>query len=128
MRIHLAGIFLAILNSALFAQPADYESEPINYSRATPIDIVSRIQKRLDEGLWIPDATSEKALMVDLLEEFDLKERLFKNRCSFLIYSESFDALVGPLKEVVYLKLWEVLNGKENSELFDHLDEGERNA
>lgn len=45
------------------------------------------------------------------LRELDLKRRLFKYPCSYLIYSEQFDALPQPVKDYVCRRLWDVLNG-----------------
>jgi hypothetical protein len=47
------------------------------------------------------------------LREFDLRTRLFKYPCSFLIYSEAFDELPGPLKEAIYKRLHDALTGEE---------------
>jgi hypothetical protein len=44
------------------------------------------------------------------LRDFDLKSRLFRNPCSYLIYSEAFDALPAELKEIIYKRLWENLS------------------
>lgn len=47
------------------------------------------------------------------LREFDLRTRLFKYPCSYLIYSEAFDELPAALKEVIYKRLFDILNGKD---------------
>jgi hypothetical protein len=44
------------------------------------------------------------------LYELDLKERLFKYPCSYLIYSPAFDALPERIKGPVYSRMWEVLS------------------
>jgi len=62
------------------------------------------------------------------LRQFDLKHRLFKYPCSYLIYSEQFDALPPDAKSYVYRRLWEVLNGKDNSPTFSCLPPEDRNA
>src|SRR5688572_16449303 len=49
------------------------------------------------------------------LRDFDLQKRLFKFPCSYLIYSEAFDAMPAPLKDVIYQRLWNILNGKDTS-------------
>lgn len=49
------------------------------------------------------------------LRMFDLKRRLFRYPCSYLIYSDSFDALPLPAKQFVYRRLWDVLNGRDHS-------------
>lgn len=46
------------------------------------------------------------------LREFDLTRRLFKYSCSYLIYSEAFDALPPAAKRAVYARLYDVLSGK----------------
>jgi hypothetical protein len=46
------------------------------------------------------------------LRDFDLTRRLFKYPCSYLIYSEAFDALPAPAKRAVYARLYDVLSGK----------------
>jgi hypothetical protein len=47
------------------------------------------------------------------LYELDLRHRLMKYPCSYLIYSPAFDALPPTAKEPIYKRLWEVLSGKE---------------
>jgi hypothetical protein len=62
------------------------------------------------------------------LRDFDLKTRMFKYPCSYLIYSESFDSLPPVVTEHMYRRLWEVLSGKETGEEFAHLTSNDRNA
>jgi hypothetical protein len=45
------------------------------------------------------------------LRDLDLGQRLFKYPCSYLIYSPQFDGLPAPMKEWIYQKLWEILQG-----------------
>ena len=47
------------------------------------------------------------------LRDFDLRRRLFKYPCSYMIYTPAFDALPAAAKEAVYSRLWEVLSGRE---------------
>jgi hypothetical protein len=47
------------------------------------------------------------------LREFDLRRRLFKYPCSYMIYTEAFDALPRAAKDAVYARMWEVLSGRE---------------
>lgn len=56
------------------------------------------------------------------LREFDLKTRLFRYPCSYLIYSRAFDSLQEPLRLQVYRQLWELLNSSELSPRYNHLD------
>jgi len=47
------------------------------------------------------------------LREFDLRRRLFKYPCSYMIYTPAFDAMPAAAKDAVYTRMWEVLSGKE---------------
>lgn len=62
------------------------------------------------------------------LRQFDLKERLFRYPCSYLIYSEAFDALPAEAKEYVYRRLDEVLTAAEPPKEYAHLSPADRAA
>lgn len=62
------------------------------------------------------------------LREFDLKTRLFKYPCSYLIYSKAFETLPAPVKDYVMKRLREVLTGKDTSKEFAHLSAPDRKA
>jgi hypothetical protein len=62
------------------------------------------------------------------LRDFDLKARMFKYPCSYLIYSESFDKLPENVKTYVYKRLHEVLTGADQSEEFSHISSANRKA
>jgi hypothetical protein len=62
------------------------------------------------------------------LRDFDLQTRLFKYPCSYLIYSEPFDALPAPMKEHLYSRLWEILSGKDQSTTYASLNPATRRA
>ena len=44
------------------------------------------------------------------LYQLDLKRRLFKYRCSYMIYSPAFDALPARIKSRIYHRMWTVLS------------------
>jgi hypothetical protein len=44
------------------------------------------------------------------LRDFDLRTRLFRHRCSYMIYSPVFTGLPGPMKQAIYRRLGEALN------------------
>ncbi len=62
------------------------------------------------------------------LRDFDLHTRLFKYPCSYLIYSDAFDALPAPMKEHLYPRLWEILSGKDQSATYASLSPATRQA
>jgi hypothetical protein len=62
------------------------------------------------------------------LRDFDLRRRLFKYPCSYLIYSEAFDALPGPARDYIYRRLLEVLTGRDRSPEYARLSADDRRA
>src|SRR5687767_11383055 len=52
------------------------------------------------------------------LYQLDLTRRLMKYPCSYLIYSDAFDALPRGAKEPIYKRMWEVLSGQERAERY----------
>ncbi|MBE0542678.1 MAG: hypothetical protein IH623_15075 [Verrucomicrobia bacterium] len=60
------------------------------------------------------------------LREFHLQGHLFKNRCSYLIYSESFLALPAALKRRVYERLVHALHPAKPDPQYAYLDADER--
>jgi len=62
------------------------------------------------------------------LRQFDLNTHLFKYPCSFLIYSEQFDAMPPQIKEMIYKRLLEILTGADKSEKFQMLTAADRKA
>lgn len=62
------------------------------------------------------------------LKDFQLKQRLFRYRCSYLIHSAAFDDLPPKFKEMIYARLLEVLDSEDTSADFSHLSTFERQA
>jgi hypothetical protein len=60
------------------------------------------------------------------LRDFDLHTRIFKYPCSYLIYSESFDALPEPAKQFIYHRLLQVLTEQDTSPAFARLSRRDR--
>jgi hypothetical protein len=62
------------------------------------------------------------------LRDLDLKTRLLRYPCSYLIYSEAFDGLPELARERLYRRLWEVLTGRDTTEKFARLSAEDREA
>lgn len=62
------------------------------------------------------------------LRDLDLKHRLFRYPCSYLIYSRQFDALPEMARDYIYRRLWKVLTGRDDSKQFSQLSEVDRTA
>jgi hypothetical protein len=57
------------------------------------------------------------------LRELDLHTRLFKYRCSYMIYSPAFDALPSAARHAVYRRMREVLETREDTVVLEILAE-----
>jgi hypothetical protein len=128
-----------IMNEAL-QRPEDYESE------STQRRFESAASKVVDVLLFCGEhlltdpvrGTSEFAARFQQrgprdaqgrsLRELDLQQRLLRYPCSWLIYSEAFDALPGPVHDRVLRQLWQVLQGEDTSERYQHLARADRQA
>jgi hypothetical protein len=62
------------------------------------------------------------------LRDFDMKKRMFRYPCSYLIYTEAFDSMPQLAKERLYRRLWEVLTDRDTSPEFVHLSSTDRKA
>ncbi|QOY90340.1 hypothetical protein [Paludibaculum fermentans] len=62
------------------------------------------------------------------LRELDLKTRLLRYPCSYLIYAEAFDQMPQPMKERVYQRLWQVLSGEDQGPKFASLSSVDRRS
>lgn len=62
------------------------------------------------------------------LRHFDLERRLFCHPCSFLVYSESFDALPAELRDRFWTRIGEVLTAADPGPRFHHLSADDRKA
>jgi hypothetical protein len=62
------------------------------------------------------------------LKDFDLRTRLFKHRCSYMIYSPVFSGLPSAMKQRVYERLGEALRGGKPKADYSYLAATERKA
>jgi len=62
------------------------------------------------------------------LRQLDLTTRIFKYPCSYLIYSEAFDALPKEIKAMIYRRLYDILTGADPSDKFKTLAASDRKA
>jgi hypothetical protein len=46
------------------------------------------------------------------LRDLELRTRLFRYPCSFLIYSRAFESLPAQMKDYIYQRLWDILSGR----------------
>lgn len=62
------------------------------------------------------------------LRDFDLRTRLFKHPCSYMIYTEAFDQLPAPAKEAIFARMWTVLSGADPAPKYKRLSRADRLA
>ncbi len=62
------------------------------------------------------------------LRQLNLESRLMRYPCSYMIYSDAFDALPEPAKALVYDRLWQVLSGRDKDRRFASLSTTDRQA
>jgi hypothetical protein len=62
------------------------------------------------------------------LRDLDFKSRLLRYPCSYMIYSEAFDALPGEAKDAIYKRMWQVLSGGVQDKKYAHLGLTDRRA
>jgi hypothetical protein len=62
------------------------------------------------------------------LRELDLQRRLFRYPCSYMIYTEAFDALPPAAKGAVYARLGDVLAGRDPHQRYRVLSAADRAA
>ena len=62
------------------------------------------------------------------LRQVDLRTRLMRHPCSYMVYAPVFDALPGRAKEAIYQRLWQVLSGTLRDAAYKNLSRTDRQA
>ncbi|NOT24698.1 MAG: hypothetical protein HOP16_01235 [Acidobacteria bacterium] len=62
------------------------------------------------------------------LRDLDLQRRLLRYPCSYMIYSDAFAALPGPIRDRVYARMWRILQGQERGPRYARLSGADRQA
>jgi hypothetical protein len=62
------------------------------------------------------------------LRDFELRRRLFQYPCSYMIYTPAFDGLPQLARDAVYMRMWEVLSGREKQPRYRALSLADRRA
>ena len=71
---------------------------------------------------------SGRAVQGASLREFDLRTRLFKYRCSYMIYSPEFQGLPARMKQQIYIRLREALSTEKPVKEYAYLPVAEKQA
>ena len=62
------------------------------------------------------------------LRQLDLDRRLMRYPCSYMIYSDAFDALPPDALDAIYRRLWRILSGQERDKKYAALARADRQA
>ena len=62
------------------------------------------------------------------LRQLDLERRLMRYPCSYMIYSQAFDALPTEARRAVYDRMWQILSGKDKRQKYARLSLADRRA
>ena len=62
------------------------------------------------------------------LRDLDLRRRIFRYPCSYMIYTPAFDAMPKAARDAVYARLWDVLSGRETDARYRRLSPQDRQA
>jgi hypothetical protein len=62
------------------------------------------------------------------LRQLDLRQRLLRYPCSYMIYAPAFDALPPAAKSIIYGRMWQILSGDEKGARYARLSLADRQA
>jgi hypothetical protein len=119
-------------------EPPDYMSDSVKHRIASAAEEIVKYMLFTDEAAILSEIKGTSAFTSEFarkgptdhlgrsLRDLDLKHRMFRYPCSYLIYSEAFDGLADEAKQYVYRRLWEVLSGHDQSKPFARLSSTDR--
>ncbi|MBB3209600.1 hypothetical protein FHS27_005440 [Rhodopirellula rubra] len=124
--------------NALLERPEDFVSESAQRRIAASTQNVLRHLLMCDEFQLTDEVSGSTSFAADFeargardgkgrsLRNFDLKTRLFKYPCSYLIYSDAFGGLPDEVRSKVLAGLVEILENKNESDEYAHLTKAMR--
>ncbi len=133
--MHMQHSLQKELGEKVLAEPTGTARRIIDHSAEDVIDaLLFKDEAALPEGGLEGDPAFQTAFAKSApqtkdgrsLKDFQLLTRLFKYRCSYMVYSITFQNLIPPLKQTVLAGLWTALEGKEKSGRYDYLADSER--
>lgn len=152
---HQANLHNRLTHASFLARGLLFEEEQANREAGRPLDTLSReTQLRLREEaetvvehlLFVGEyplrqpVTGKSGFAEDFarrgprdgqgrsLREFDLRQRMFRYPCSYLLYSAAFDQLPEEIRREIYQRLWQVLTAETPLDKYAHLSAADRTA
>jgi hypothetical protein len=62
------------------------------------------------------------------LHQLDLRHRLLRYPCSYMIYTDAFDSLPPPVIAAIYQRMWKILSGEDRGTRYSRLSSSDRRA
>ena len=62
------------------------------------------------------------------LRQLDLRTRLLRHPCSYMIYAEAFDGLPAAARDAIYARMWQILSGADRGKQYARLSLADRQA
>ena len=62
------------------------------------------------------------------LRQLDLNQRLMRYPCSYMVYSAAFGAIPAEARTAVYVRMWDILSGRDSTPKYARLSETDRRA
>jgi hypothetical protein len=62
------------------------------------------------------------------LRELNLETRLLRYPCTYMVYSDAFQALPATVRQAVYQRMWSILSGQDSRPRYAHLSADDRQA
>jgi hypothetical protein len=116
-------------DSSQYERPAEQLLRYLLFSNETPLPNLDGKQAVADSAFAREFAArGPRDSKGRSLRDFDLNTRLFRYPCSYLIYSDAFDALPEPSKSYVYHRLLQVLTGEDDDPDFESLSAADRQS
>jgi hypothetical protein len=60
------------------------------------------------------------------LRQLDLNQRLMRYPCSYMVYSAAFAALPADARTAVYVRMWDILSGRDSTPKYERLSDADR--
>ena len=125
---HAAGTALSDDERRSYEKPAEQLLQYLLFAQETPLNSDGSALLQASTFATQFAARGQRDPQGRSLRDFDLTRRIFRYPCSYLIYSEAFDALPEPARSYVYHRLLEVLTGQDQSAAFASLTAADRRA
>jgi hypothetical protein len=133
-QVHGTNLLIRIALESRLNRRSDVEAQLLRYfvfADETPLDASSEDARTVLADSEFASSFSKRGpadAVGRSLREFNLEDRMFKHRLSYLIYSRLFDQLPRDCRTRLLQGLWDGLSAESGGDDFRHLEQAERAA